>query len=64
MLAKAGERGLLRLPACKPVCVLGLKPLIARVGPDVRLPSIRWHLASLILHAHYAGIFSGSMPHL
>jgi hypothetical protein len=47
-----------------PVCGFGLKPVIARVRPDVRPPSIRWRQASLILHAHYAGVFSGNMPHL
>jgi len=74
--AGEGWRALLRSPACKPVLVAylppatfaairsaspGLKPVIARVRPDVRLPSIRWRLASLILHARYA-IFPGACP--
>ena len=74
--AGEGWRALLRSPACKPVLVAylppstfaailsaspGLKPVIARVRPNVRLPSIRWRLASLILHARYA-IFPGACP--
>jgi hypothetical protein len=74
--AGEGWRALLRSPACKPVLVAylppatfaairpaspGLKPVIARVRPNVRLPSIRWRLASLILHARYA-IFQEHAP--
>jgi hypothetical protein len=80
MLAKAGEHGLLRSASLASperiliarqhllqfeVCVLGLKPVIARVRLQcLTNPSIRWRVASLILYARYAGISPGGMPHL
>ncbi len=40
----------------------GPKPIVALVRPSVSPPSIRWRLASLILHAHCAGIFREHAP--
>src|ERR1700731_4371482 len=78
MLTKAGEHGLLRSPACKPVLVAYLPtstfaaiPVYvlwseadhrARKTPTSYPPSIRWRWASRILYARYAGIFPGACP--
>lgn len=50
--------------AALPVNCNGSKSILAPVRAEVSLTSIRWREASLILYARYAGIMTGSMPHL